>query len=66
MFRPGTRAQVLAYHSAEVLPPRAPGEALGTFLGLQFGLGVKRTDVKRAFDAILGRSVPVAYAGRVG
>lgn len=55
--------KVLAYRSAVVLPPHAPDAALGTFLGLQLGMGLQRTDVRRAFDATLGRSVPVAYAG---
>jgi hypothetical protein len=56
--------QVLAYQSAVVLPPYPPGKALGTFGGLQFGLGLKRTDTRCAFDATLGRTVTVAYAGQ--
>ncbi|KAK9837305.1 hypothetical protein WJX81_005203 [Elliptochloris bilobata] len=56
--------EVLSYHSAEVLPPRPRGQALGTFSGLQLGLRLRRTDVRRAFDATLGRSVPLSYAGR--
>ncbi len=50
--------QVLAYQSAVVLPPYPPGKALGTFGGQQFGLGLKRTDTRCAFDATLGRTVP--------
>jgi len=56
--------QVLAYQSAVVLPPYPPGKALGTFGGQQFGLGLKRTDTRCAFDATLGRTVTVAYAGQ--
>ena len=55
--------QVLGFDSAQVLPPRPPGRALGTFLGLQLGMGLQRADVRLAFDPTLGRSVPMAYAG---
>lgn len=57
------KLQVLSFSSAEVLPPRPPGRALGTFLGLQLGMGLQRTDMRLAFDPTLGRSVPMAYAG---
>ena len=55
---------MLAYWSAVVLPSYPPGKALGFFGGLQFGLGLKRTDVRAAFDATLGRTVTMAYAGQ--
>lgn len=58
------QVQVLAYQSAVVLPPYPPGTALGFFGGLQFGLGLKRADVRAAFDATLGRTVTMAYAGQ--
>ena len=46
-----------------MLPPQPPGRALGTFLGLQLGMGLQRTDTRLAFDPTLGCSVPMAYAG---
>ena len=54
---------MLSFSSAEAQPPRPPARALGTFLGLQLGMGLQRTDVRLAFDPTLGRSVPMAYAG---
>ena len=54
---------MLSYISAEVLPPQPPGRALGTFMGLQLGMGLQRSDVRLAFDPTLGRSVSMAYVG---
>ena len=55
--------QVLSFSSAAVLPPQPPGRSLGTFLGLQLGMGLQWSDVRLAFDPTFGRSMPMAYAG---